>query len=423
MDSPQDVVIPRNRESTPSTPTTSKSTPAESDAITSSLAARRRRSLGSIFREHKTEHGTTGPIASTSASTKQKGRRIAGNEQAIREEQEQEQDLDEDDDEQEENEEAMRVATIDFEAYTKAIGDPVKLMRRGGGAEGDAEEVNLEEVGGELAPEYVWDVLFENQRGIFFAGTGYFSSRGLLPADPSPFTRPSDHLPSASSFSITHPSGSKHVQPAGHVEGSNQHQHHRKGKGKNKPSKEVGKLGRSNKTSYTLETYQPPLPDWEYLTPWMINMRTGTDELGWRYNAWFKKKGWSSHAGPLGWGGWVRRREWVRLRYVVPRAKMEQGDGKVDLSDRENVEKKAKKLEEVLESNDKVENVASVLSAMGKLSVDRERLEVWGRWLDKAKKDSEAWKRLEELCSDDQAVGVRSLQVVVRCTDYDMRFI
>lgn len=54
--------------------------------------------------------------------------------------------------------------------------------------------------------------------------------------------------------------------------------------------------------------------EWEYLIFWMVNMCIGIDELGWRYNVWFRKKGWSSYVGNLGWWGWVRRREWVRLR-------------------------------------------------------------------------------------------------------------
>ncbi|KAK8864449.1 hypothetical protein IAR55_001698 [Kwoniella newhampshirensis] len=396
----------------PNTPTTSRSTAAESDAISSSLAARRRRSLGSIFGDHKSvEHHSD-------RKGKDKRRPSAtGDDQAIGEV------VDEDAEERvgEEGElvdDVTTAATIDFEAYTKAIGDPVKLVK-GTGTAGPGEEVDLEQVGGDLAPEYVWDVLFENQRGIYFAGTGYFSSKSLLPADPSPFTRPSDHLPSASSFSITHPSGAKHVQPAGHIEGSAQrHLHHRKGKGKGKSHNTPGKgddksrmPGRSNKTSYTLETFQPPLPDWEYLTPWMINMRTGTDELGWRYNAWFKKKGWSSHAGPVGWGGWVRRREWVRLRYVVPHSKMKEGDGMVDLKEREHVERKAKRLEDVMHSEKKNENIASVLTSMGRYGVDRQRLEVWTKWLEKGQKDSEAWKRLEELCHDERAVGIEELRL------------
>jgi hypothetical protein len=67
---------------------------------------------------------------------------------------------------------------------------------------------------------------------------------------------------------------------------------------------------------YDLHTFQPPSSHWIWLTPWLVNMRQDgvTDERGWEYNYIFRKRGWGPDVGRSGWGGWVRRRMWVRLR-------------------------------------------------------------------------------------------------------------
>lgn len=99
---------------------------------------------------------------------------------------------------------------------------------------------------------------------ITLFSTPYYSSLGLLPSDPSPFT-----LPNAS----------KH---------------------------------RSEQPPITLESY--PLPDgnWKWVSRcWMIDMRSDSGEVqhdGWEYNGWFRKHGWKGSTG-----GWVRRRRWIRL--------------------------------------------------------------------------------------------------------------
>lgn len=107
---------------------------------------------------------------------------------------------------------------------------------------------------------------------------------------PSAFTRPDHTAPITSSFAVADPSQNPTVQP---VKSSKKYL--RKVQAKSTIPTQ------SNRTSYTLETYQPPSPEWEYLTPWMVNMRTGTDELGWRYNAWFRKK--DGTAMPETWAG------------------------------------------------------------------------------------------------------------------------
>ncbi|WWC94201.1 hypothetical protein V866_001041 [Kwoniella sp. B9012] len=355
-------------------PTTVQSPQEDIDAIQSSLSARskRRLSLRTILSSYRSQNNLKG-----------KTKAPLDDDQAIAEDQE---------DGQEEQEQVFKVDTSENETYEKSKGDPIQINK------GQKKDVNVEEeCQVEFEKEYVWDVLFENQRGIYILGKGYFSSRSLLPADPSAFTRPSNHIPSASSLSMKTSMGKKRsnqqLDPG--TSGPSPSSSSQRSYGR-----QTGNLTRSNKTSYTLESYQPPLPDWQYLTPWMINMRTGTDELGWRYNAWFRPKGWSSHSGPLGWGGWVRRREWIRLRAVgVTETKL------VDMQGREKIEKKGDKLKDVLGSEEVDENVQGILVVMGKIGLDRQRLTLWKKWLEKEKKESEYWKRLEVLCGDEQAVS------------------
>jgi hypothetical protein len=125
----------------------------------------------------------------------------------------------------------------------------------------------------------------------------------------------------------------------------------------------------------------------------MINMKTGTDEGGWRYNAWFRKKGWKPHAGTAGWAGWVRRREWVRLRSVKQERELQKHDDEAhgavsaappDVSERP---------------------VEAVLTAMGRMMVDREKLAAWDKWL----QDDVFRDRVVPLFDDSEAVCCSSM--------------
>jgi hypothetical protein len=136
--------------------------------------------------------------------------------------------------------------------------------------------------------------MYENQRGTTLFGKSWYSSNTLLPSDPTPFTLCSK-LPATEVTETRTPAGTRQQK-------------------KSKP-----KLVRDTiNTPYNLQTYQTPSPAWVWLTPWMVNMRTQTDEQGWEYNLWFHRASWRSHPGHLNWWGWVRRREWVRLRSLVP---------------------------------------------------------------------------------------------------------
>lgn len=212
---------------------------------------------------------------------------------------------------------------------------------------------------------------------IYLAGKAYFSSRTLLPADPSPFTLPSRSLPSASSFTVSQPSND--AQPSEEpVKTTAQAQHAR----------------RTIETGYTLDTFQTPSPDWVWMTPWMINMRTGTDEGGWRYNCWFRGKGWKSHAGMAGWAGWVRRREWVRLRTLAAEEKVLEPP-----MEPEEVEP-GERLHVLLDEK----GVDGVIKALAKLPLDRKKMETWERWLEKG--DEEDKRKLQMALDDSEAVSL-----------------
>lgn len=176
------------------------------------------------------------------------------------------------------------------------------------------------------------------------------------------------------------------------------------GTGDNDDRKRKDPSDRRIKTLYTPETYQTPSPAWSWITPWMINMRTGTDESGWRYNAWFKQRGWSSHASFAGWGGWVRRREWVRLRGIVPASPGNEED--TPPAGREEP-KGNKSLAEVLVSDDCVKNVMAIEKALGRYALDREKLEAWERWLRGT--DDQSREKLQAVLNDPDCVSAHSL--------------
>ena len=106
-------------------------------------------------------------------------------------------------------------------------------------------------------PEYVYDMLHENQRGIVLFGVSKrFSSNVLSAFDPSPWTD---------------------------AQGMN--------------------------TALTTLTMQLPDPTWEWVHPtWMIDMTGNTDEDGWQYSGsftglqfWRRPIQVSSKAGPQQW--------------------------------------------------------------------------------------------------------------------------
>ena len=252
---------------------------------------------------------------------------------------------------------------------------------------------------------------------IHIFGKAYFSSNSLLPADPSAYTVPSSALPSATSLTISSPSGpsqtrhkrlipplsfSRSVASSSHTivhpnpSIPSSHKAY-------SPNSQINLSSRRDtRTAYTLDTAQCPDPTWDWVTPWMINMKTGTDEGGWRYNAWFRRKGWKAHAGTAGWGGWVRRREWVRLRAVkvdkeVKRVVEDEDEEADGVMGEEGGKGKGKG--DVPRLGEK--GVEVLLKRMGRMLVDREKLDAWERWL----KDDGFRDTAQSLLADSEAVS------------------
>ena len=133
-------------------------------------------------------------------------------------------------------------------------------------------------------------------------------------------------------------------------------------------------------------------------------MRTGTDELGWRYNYAFKRRGWSSHAGFAGWGGWVRRREWVRLRCLrqptieeMPRETEQEARAAHTLED----------APAVLAGGTDDEILFRMLRVLGVKDLDRERLAVWRGWVED--KQETRREHLMRVLADDEKVRLAVL--------------
>lgn len=113
--------------------------------------------------------------------------------------------------------------------------------------------------------------------------TPKYSSQSLLPKDPPP-------------FSVVSPARSL-------VDG-----------------RPVDKLRKSNQPNVSLSDF--PLPDgnWRWASKdWMIDMRNDSLQYdGFEYNWYFQTKRWRPRAGRLNYGGWVRRRRWIRLMERPP---------------------------------------------------------------------------------------------------------
>jgi hypothetical protein len=104
------------------------------------------------------------------------------------------------------------------------------------------------------------DILYENQRGIFFFGNPLFSSRALNQFEPSPW-----------------------------VDG-----HHKKSR-------------------VDITNAQVPDPSWEWAwKTWYVDMGRDVDEEGWEYSFYFK--GFSWHGTHPWFHSFVRRRRWIRKR-------------------------------------------------------------------------------------------------------------
>lgn len=189
-------------------------------------------------------------------------------------------------------------------------------------------------------------VLFENQRGIMWRGTPHFSGRLLMPQiDPPAWTIPT-HQPheisahpttsqSAKSDPATHMALTERghsrkniwlsdrapkpeAEEEGEIEGTDVQGQSLSTRWNQRRAARLRRGKQSMVTPYDVHTYQLPSSAWKWITPWMVNMRQDgyTDERGWEYNYVFRKTGWGCQVGKIGWGAWVRRRMWIRLRML-----------------------------------------------------------------------------------------------------------
>ncbi|BEJ13040.1 hypothetical protein CspHIS471_0302140 [Cutaneotrichosporon sp. HIS471] len=227
---------------------------------------------------------------------------------------------------------------------------------------------------------YAWEVMYENQRGITMFGKSWYSSNSLQPWDPTTFTLP---LTVEGDFILERPKATD-TPPLQELDYEDDGCNDEWPK-----NRKVHAKRKSIKTGYTLGTYQPPSPQWMWLTPWMADMRLDTDHQGWRYNLWFHTRQWAPHPGRFNWWGWVRRREWVRLRALLP--------PEVEPREVDEEVKEPGTLDEVLNSDHPVANIARNLASQ---ALDREKLALWERWVSEG--SAVARHRIAELFEDQE---------------------
>lgn len=108
--------------------------------------------------------------------------------------------------------------------------------------------------------DFVYEFLYQHQRGAFFLGTPKFSSKSLLPVDPDEWT---DSRFETSAMDIT--------------------------------------------------DYELPDPSWEWVhKSWLVDMTGDVDEDGWEYAMTFHGSPW--HGNYEVFRSFARRRRWLRLR-------------------------------------------------------------------------------------------------------------
>lgn len=223
--------------------------------------------------------------------------------------------------------------------------------------------------------------MYENQRGMSLFGKKWYSANSLLPSDPTAYTLPTE-LPGVTTISASERSKrAKLARLRGHARGrsastsaipDSRDTSSSSTDTKSSQSKELKR--KTNDTGYDLKTYQTPSPEWIWLTPWMVNMRLDADEQGFRYNLWFHRRGWRSHAGRLNWWGWVRRREWMRLRVLLPSTKLDR-----EVDGIESAKEWPATLDEVMARPHPVRAMVKLLVVE---LLDRERLECFFQWWD-----------------------------------------
>lgn len=231
-------------------------------------------------------------------------------------------------------------------------------------------------------------VMYENQRGMSLFGKKWYSANSLLPSDPTAYTLPTE-LPGVTTIAASERNRrSRAARLRGHTRGRSastsalpDSQDTSSSSADTKTSQPKAFKRKTIDTGYDLKTYQTPSPEWIWLTPWMVNMRLDADEQGFRYNLWFHRRGWRSHAGRLNWWGWVRRREWMRLRVLLPSTALEREVGGIE----DNAKEWPATLDEVMARPQPVHAMVKLLVVE---LLDRERLECFFQWWDNGSEEA-----------------------------------
>ncbi|EJU02059.1 hypothetical protein DACRYDRAFT_22443 [Dacryopinax primogenitus] len=172
--------------------------------------------------------------------------------------------------------------------------------------------------------KFEWDYVMEHQRGFRFLWTPLFSQAGLLPTDPPAFsTLSADPLPCS------------------------------------------------------LDDFQLPSPEWQWMGEgWCVDMRGDGEvqEDGFEYNWWFRKKGWRPTIGFLSAGAFVRRRRWMRLKYLLPP---------------ESILEKLPSPPFLPRKTEELSGWEVLKIRLREAALDRERLEIVKAWLDETSGNEE----------------------------------
>ncbi|KAK4539648.1 hypothetical protein LTR36_010474 [Oleoguttula mirabilis] len=196
--------------------------------------------------------------------------------------------------------------------------------------------------GGKETADTVIDILYENQRGWFLFGVPRYSASSLLPSDPRPWQN------------------------------------------------------KDFRTSpVDIRNSQVPDPSWEWVwKSWYVDMSRDVDEEGWEYSMLFKA-GLSWHGNHPWFHSFVRRRRWLRMRrrkevHVVTKEKGHEltaeyftihphafkpgSDEESDSKTTEMARRRARIENEVAIGNMDITDVGSLVRALRKAAVDREKL-------------------------------------------------
>jgi len=204
------------------------------------------------------------------------------------------------------------------------------------------------------AEDTIVDVLYENQRGIFFFGIPKYSSASLLPTDPKPWQN-----------------------------------------------------GQFRTSAVDIRNAQVPDPSWEWAwKSWYVDMSRDVDEEGWEYSFAFVGKAGATFAwhGNHPWfHSFVRRRRWLRMRkrksqkhhtrekahelttdYFTIHPKTVRAGSLVDSQFGPNTLLQLAKLRDpVLDlGNTEISSIGDLFLALRKSNVDREKIQAVKKFID-----------------------------------------